>query len=381
MPSLRNVLHRRNTLTEKSLQSAAGSGKSQGGRSSPPPPPPPEITFLRTDTFGQEEIIPPSREKHASTEALTAESPLESPTTSRRSFFLPKSNSSQSLSTPSPPRSRERRLSNLLHRNSRRVSQESSTNIPEGLPQIEDDQAVDKQEREAQWEKRATVLVQNNPHFGQIPASPVYSQGDLVVPDAGSSRSRSSSQSRVGDHQDDVNIQEAIRLHEEGDLERSTTMFGQLADPNGHNNALSQVLYGLALRHGWGCTKDETRAVEYLSAAATNSAAVESEALRAGMKKGGNAKGELVLAIFELANCFRMGWGVKRDPAAARQYYETAANLGDTDAMDHAAWCYLEGFGGKKDKFKAAKYYRLAEENGNPTVGNSWIWKDKYNPK
>jgi TPR repeat protein len=179
-------------------------------------------------------------------------------------------------------------------------------------------------------------------------------------------------------------------------------MFGQLADPNGANNPLSQVLYGLALRHGWGCPKDETRAVTYLSAAASNSAAVESEALRAGMKKGGLAKGELVLAIFELANCFRNGWGVTKDPFAARQYYETAANLGDTDAMDQVAWCYLEGFGGKKDKFKAAKYLRLAEQSAGPTVGNSWyvssqvvsvpmmrslanrvdrIWKEKYNPK
>lgn len=32
------------------------------------------------------------------------------------------------------------------------------------------------------------------------------------------------------------------------DLERSTQMFGQLADPHGANNPLSQVLYGLALR-------------------------------------------------------------------------------------------------------------------------------------
>lgn len=32
------------------------------------------------------------------------------------------------------------------------------------------------------------------------------------------------------------------------DLERSTHMFEQLADPNGANNPLSQVLYGLALR-------------------------------------------------------------------------------------------------------------------------------------
>jgi hypothetical protein len=49
-------------------------------------------------------------------------------------------------------------------------------------------------------------------------------------------------------HADD-DIQEAIRLHEEGDLENSTRMFGRLADPNGENNALSQVLYGLALRY------------------------------------------------------------------------------------------------------------------------------------
>lgn len=68
------------------------------------------------------------------------------------------------------------------------------------------------------------------------------------------------------------------------------------------------------------------------------------------MKKGGAAKGELVLAIFELANCFRNGWGIKKDPVAAKEYYETAANLGDTDAMNEAAWCYLEGFGCRKDK-------------------------------
>ena len=68
------------------------------------------------------------------------------------------------------------------------------------------------------------------------------------------------------------------------------------------------------------------------------------------MKKGGAAKGELVLAIYELANCFRNGWGVKKDAVAAKQYYETAANLGDTDAMNEVAWCYLEGFGCKKDK-------------------------------
>jgi len=84
--------------------------------------------------------------------------------------------------------------------------------------------------------------------------------------------------------------------------------------------------------------------------AASNSAEVEKLALGAGMKKGGAAKGELVLAMYELANCFRNGWGIKKDAAAAKQYYETAANLGDTDAMNEVAWCYIEGFGTKKDK-------------------------------
>jgi hypothetical protein len=94
--------------------------------------------------------------------------------------------------------------------------------------------------------------------------------------------------------------------------------------------------------------------VTYLSAAASNAADIEQLALQAGLKKGGAAKGELVLAIFELANCFRHGWGIPKDPIAAKQvgrasadchgsqgvmsllltrspqYYETAANLGDT---------------------------------------------------
>lgn len=72
-------------------------------------------------------------------------------------------------------------------------------------------------------------------------------------------------------------------------------------------------------RHGWGCRPDTDAAVHYLSKAASNSAAVEQMALQAGLKKGGAAKGELVLAIFELANCFRHGWGIAKDPVAAKQ--------------------------------------------------------------
>lgn len=87
---------------------------------------------------------------------------------------------------------------------------------------------------------------------------------------------------------------------------------------------LSQLFQGdysdrLHVRHGWGCTPNATEAVTYLSAAASNAASIEDLALQAGLKKGGAAKGELVLAIFELANCFRHGWGVQVDKVAAKQ--------------------------------------------------------------
>ena len=264
----------------------------------------------------------------------------------------------------------ERRLSERLHiggRSRSKTNETTSSHLPENLPAAPDAVSVPSirvdgaddgnkyanAQREAQWEKRATILASspslldnnkiNNDENSEDRAGRPRETISIATPNRDRSRS-------ISDQQGDVNIQEAIRLHEEGDLASSTHMFGRLADPKGANNALSQVLYGLALRHGWGIPPEPDKAIHYLSLAASNSAAVEQAALAAGMTKGGAAKGELVLAIFELANCFRYAWGVKKDPIAARQYYETAANLGDTDALEEAAWCYLEGFGGPKDK-------------------------------
>jgi TPR repeat protein len=326
-----------------------------------------EFTFVRTDTHTQEVIHPPY---YDGDDSEPANSPVEAasgvrtpPTTPERKRGLGRFRKSSSAIAPatSPeihPEREKRRLSQRLHITSKsRSTSTSSVNLPSDLPTIEDayNESGDQELKEAKWEERATMLATKAP--GNSPASPTAAVApptsglaDLNL-SAGGSKSRSSSRSRsVSDAQGDANIQEAIRLHEAGgpeNLEAATKMFGQLAE---QGNVLSQVLYGLSLRHGWGIAANPTLAVQYLSAAASNSASVESEALKAGMKKGGAAKGELVLAIFELANCFRHGWGVNVDKKAAREYYETAANLGDTDAMNEAAWCYLEGFGGKKDK-------------------------------
>ena len=320
---------------------------------SPPLPHASEFRFVRTDTNAEEEIEPPTFDEEES-------SPSTNPIPPKRGFGRFRKSSTASPES-SPSRKEHRKLSEKLRIGSTsksRSSSASSAHVPSDLPDISDayKDDGDQQEKEAQWEQRATILAKENvsPEYAkgsgrspvQLPTEALeamtITSGDNDGQGPPTGRPRS-----VSDAAGDVDIQEAIRLHEVGELPQATAMFHTLAD---QGNVLSQVLYGLSLRHAWGCEKNETLAIKYLSEAASNSANIESEALRSGLKKGGAAKGELVLAIFELGNCFRYGWGVSVDKVAARQYYETAANLGDNDAMNEAAWCYLEGFGGKKDK-------------------------------
>ncbi|KAI9794311.1 MAG: hypothetical protein M1833_000402 [Piccolia ochrophora] len=316
---------------------------------SPVSPPPEGFTFMRTTTTTNEIIAPPSfgEENDATSSAARQSTPK------RTSRFRKSSNASTTSAVSLTPSEKgERRLSQRFHlRGHSRSTSATSIHVPQDLPNIEDA----GRDAEAEWEQRATLLAKTSAAPGDPSSSPpqsppVVGMAGLSIKPGSKNRSRSPS---VSDPHGDETIQEAIKLHEAGKLEESTAMFGRLADLSGANNALSQVLYGLALRHGWGCEPNPSQAVTYLSAAAKNSAAVEELALQAGMKSGGAAKGELVLAIYELGNSFRHGWGVAKDPVAAKQYYETAANLGDTDAMNEAAWCYLEGFGTKKDKVRS----------------------------
>lgn len=349
-------------------------------------------TFLRTTTSSEETIEPPSfpgddevgidhgKIRGKKSEEYKAVHRLHLGFRRSSNFAITKDPTAVAQETPEksgqqlPVRPKtERKLSERLHLHRdkdrpRSASGESSTYLPEGLPDAPEAVALpavtgdstadevkeERERREAQWEKRATILAQGNPLLEE----------QHKKDEKARSHSRSSS---VADETGDEPILEAIRLHEAGDLERSTAMFGRLADPEGANNALSQVLYGLALRHGWGIPPEPEKAIHYLLLAASNSASIEEQALESGLKKGGAAKGELVLSIFELPNCFRNGWGVKKDALAARQYYETAANLGDTDAMEEAAWCWLEGFGGGKDK---VRYIISSPSTYRPITGN-----------
>lgn len=211
----------------------------------------PEFTFIRSDTTTEERIYPPA-EIHEDNSHLSAQDSSAS-SKHRRSLDVFRSSRSRSASHSS-----QTSLASKKESGTRRISQRfhlsrappSSENVPDNLPDINviPSEQQDKDGAESQWEKRATMLASQNdlarsrpttpvegaaaPSFGVVPSPPRRQGQDHVV----SSKAM------------DDDIQEAIRLHEEGDLEKSTALFGRLADPQGANNPLSQVLYGLALR-------------------------------------------------------------------------------------------------------------------------------------
>lgn len=201
----------------------------------------PEFRLVRSDTHAQEVIEPPSPDHHSRRQHDVDASYLRASSPGRsRSASV-----SSQLSTASTSSKARKRLSERLHLSRPRSS---SAHVPQDLPDIVADGNV-----EDQWEKRATMLVSRTEMVRSSPGTPTGETGGLGTgSEAGrpgmGSRTTSAASGQISTKAIDDDIQEAIRLHEEGDLEKSTYLFGKLADPNGANNPLSQVLYGLALR-------------------------------------------------------------------------------------------------------------------------------------
>lgn len=220
----------------------------------------PEFTFIRTDSMNQEIVTlsdAPSSPLPYDSSHLSPPHPGSKPRRSMDAIFGSRSRTSSVSSGTSSTGEQRRRLSQRLHLSRQ---PEASQNVPADMP------AMEAGATEAQWEKRATMLAGQNglqrtrsksileedEPVPQIP--PVESMGSLRLDSRAASPSPAASLSErrspvaVSSKQIDADIQEAVRLHEDGDYERSTRLFEKLADAQGANNALSQVLYGLALR-------------------------------------------------------------------------------------------------------------------------------------
>lgn len=146
------------------------------------------------------------------------------------------------------------------------------------------------------------------------------------------------------------------------------------------------LMWGLTLRHGWGVAKDEKKGFGWLRKAAEG-AVRDLEAARAATatnatvtteKESQDVVQELVLAIYEVGQCYFHGWGVAKDPKTAVSYYRVAARLGDPDAQNDLGFCLANGKGCKKDRKEAARWYREAVKQGQSDVGLAWIYKEKF---
>ncbi|KAG9310256.1 hypothetical protein JVU11DRAFT_9374 [Chiua virens] len=170
-------------------------------------------------------------------------------------------------------------------------------------------------------------------------------------------------------------LQLGIRYHEGNQLKDSAFYFEKSAREQG-GCGVGMLMWGLTLRHGWGCEKNEKGGFKWLTKAA-ESAVDDLEKAKKGLDVKG-VKEELVLAIYEVGQCFFQGWGVPKDQKMAVSYYRVSARLGDADAQQDLAFCLANGKGCKKDKKEAARWYRAAVAQGASDVGMAWIYKDKY---
>ncbi|KAL8943971.1 MAG: hypothetical protein Q9211_000789 [Gyalolechia sp. 1 TL-2023] len=203
--TLRDLLKKREKVKEDAVE--------DGG------PPASQFTFVRSDTNTQEVISPPSfadeYEPHQTTDTQ--------PRPKRLSRFRTSSNASTASNTSTRG---EKRLSHRLHLGSHsRSSSISSTNVPSDLPPISDE-VTESEEKEAQWENRATILAQENPAAKQGRSRENSAAGSSGRPPIGRGISDATGDVRDstfllrrGGYSDDEgqeNIQEAIRLHEAG---------------------------------------------------------------------------------------------------------------------------------------------------------------------
>ncbi|TVY80334.1 Mitosis inhibitor nif1 [Lachnellula suecica] len=178
-------------------------------------------------------------------------------------------------------------------------------------------------------------------------------------------------------------VSKAIEYHEAGALTKSTYHLRLAAR---QNHPTGMLLYALACRHGWGMRPNQREGVTWLRRA-VDSASLEVADDEDSLKDGKTVdilerktrKAQFALGVYELGVSHMNGWGIEQDKSLALRCFEIAGSWGDADALAEAGFCYAQGLGCKKDLKKSARLYRQAESKGISMVGNSWIYKAKYN--
>jgi hypothetical protein len=176
----------------------------------PDPASEPQFTFMRSDSNTQEVFDPPALGGVAPKPTVKDRPPHpETSPPSKRHSRLRKSSNASTASAPSSEKSEKRLSQRLSFRSHSRNNSNSSVNIPSDLPSINDgSDENDGEEKEAKWEKRATLLAKGNPQGGVTilgPETAGLDENRVSVGDGRRSRSRSAS---VSDKKGDVSNEE-----------------------------------------------------------------------------------------------------------------------------------------------------------------------------
>ncbi|CAG8951268.1 hypothetical protein HYFRA_00008017 [Hymenoscyphus fraxineus] len=232
-----------------------------------------------------------------------------------------------------------------------------------------------------------------HPSQGNAPPSPPHpssestrSSTEQYTPSLSSSatiKAKSQHSMSTIDCSPEEHVSRAIAYHEAGALTKSTYHL-RLAARQNHPTAM--LLYALACRHGWGCRPNQKEGVAWLRKAADFAQleiADDEETIKDGktvdVMERKTRKAQFALSIYELGVSHMNGWGIEQDKVLALRCFEIAGSWGDADALAEAGFCYAQGVGCKKDLKKSARFYRQAEAKGISMIGNSWIYKAKYN--
>jgi len=127
--------------------------------------------------------------------------------------------------------------------------------------------------------------------------------------------------------------------------------FKELAESDGEHQAIAMYMVGICYTNGRGVAKDEAKAVEWYEKAA---------------EKGDSG------AMNNLGNCYRNGYGVDKDEAKAFEWYDKATEKGHSMAMSNAGACYKNGWGVAKDVAKAREWFTKAVALGNANAA-TWL--------
>ncbi|KAI9207865.1 uncharacterized protein BJ171DRAFT_491813 [Polychytrium aggregatum] len=127
--------------------------------------------------------------------------------------------------------------------------------------------------------------------------------------------------------------------------------FFKLCQYGSNRDWLCKHLMGVCLLHGFGVSKDWTKAADIFDQLANE----------------GHSDSQ-----YWIGQCYFQGCGVTRDLLAAFQWWSRSADRGNSNGLWMVGGCYFRGWGVTKDYTKAVEWFRRSAEQGN-WRGQFWL--------